>query len=141
MEGRINENGVLEINRGKSYVEQTCPLASGGMNKTPCSDNCSLFEEPEITIQRIEVGKHDLTCIYKKSKLEKGKDGNYVTVKRTCFDEYNKNDLDCQKCKYSFIDSRATLSLCKKTLVFSKFEDSRNQVYSWEINYIARKEV
>jgi hypothetical protein len=48
MQGKINENGHLEIKRGKVIKEQTCPMHR---NEPYCGDWCPQFGEPQIPIK------------------------------------------------------------------------------------------
>jgi hypothetical protein len=44
MNGKINEKGILEIQRGSKYKPQLCCK----IGDCSCTDDCVLFEEPVI---------------------------------------------------------------------------------------------
>ena len=129
MDGKINEYGALEVKRKGKMKGQHCPLSS----ERPCGDSCSLFGEPEVEEEQIEIGREDQICD-KKSLDEEGKQFDLIKItkndqqyvrKITCFDMYKKADPICKSCAYSLKTRKATLDLCRKKLQFSNFIDER----------------
>ena len=55
MKGKINKDGILEIERAGEFKKQICMKnmtgeSPGFLDSYPCSDNCSLFGEPETDV-------------------------------------------------------------------------------------------
>jgi len=107
MEGKLTSKGTLQIKRGKTLRDVYCPEYI----QDKCTELCSLFGEPEeIIIERtLDEGIPD-------TKTEKN-----VLEEILAIVKGEKQE----KKKVVVTSKEVHLSLCKKTLKFTKFTDSR----------------
>lgn len=53
--GKINENGMLEIKRGRNFKKQLCPYPNDLLEVSLCGDHCPFFSEPINCAHEIQL--------------------------------------------------------------------------------------